>query len=100
MSALHVLLYTSADDVAETAPVHFPAHSARVDEFAGRGDLLAVGTFGETVPDGSMAIFGTREAAEAFAEGDPFVRHGVVVAWELRQWNEILGGVRPAPAPR
>jgi uncharacterized protein YciI len=37
-----------------------------------------------------MAIFTTREAAEEFAAGDPFVLHGVVRAWEVRDWNEIL----------
>jgi hypothetical protein len=25
---------------------------------------------------------------------DPFVRSGVVKSWQIRQWNEILGGQR------
>ena len=87
-----VLLYSSADDVLETAPVHYPAHRARVDEFHARGDLLMIGTFADPVKDGSMAIFATREAAEAFVEGDPFVLNGVVARWELREWNEVLAG--------
>jgi uncharacterized protein YciI len=89
--ALWVLLYESADDVYETAPVHFPAHKARLDEFRGRGDLLLVGTFGDPKAEGSMAIFRTREAAEEFVRDDPFVVHGVVRAWRLRQWNEVYG---------
>jgi hypothetical protein len=40
--------------------------------------------------DGSMAIFTTREAAEDFAAGDPFVLNGVVRKWYVRDWNEIL----------
>jgi uncharacterized protein len=87
----YVLLYSSADDVMETAPVHFPAHRARVDEFHARGDLLMIGTFADPVKDGSMAIFGSREAAEEFVAGDPFVRNGVVASWELREWDEVLG---------
>jgi uncharacterized protein len=86
----HVLLYTSADDVASKAPAHFPAHSARLREFHAGGTLLMVGTFGDPQEQGSMAIFTTREAAEEFVAGDPFVRNGVVRAWEIREWNEIL----------
>jgi uncharacterized protein YciI len=86
----YVLLYESADDVAAKAPARFPAHRERLDAFHARGDLLMVGTFGDPQTQGSMAIFTTREAAEEFAAGDPFVLHGVVRAWEVRDWNEIL----------
>ena len=88
----YVVLYSSAADVLETAPVHFPAHRARVDEFHARGDLLMIGTFADPLKDGSMAIFGSRVAAEEFVEGDPFVLNGVVASWELREWNEVLAG--------
>ena len=47
-----------------------------------------VGTFGDPQAEGSMAIFRSRQGAEEFAAGDPFVLSGVVKAWELRQWNE------------
>ena len=86
----YVLFYESADDVAVRARPHFAAHRARLDEFHGRGELLMVGTFGDPQAQGSMAIFSTREAAEAFVADDPFVVHGVVRRYELREWNEIL----------
>ena len=87
----YVVLYQPADDVMSRAPEHFPAHRARIDEFHGRGELLLVGTFGEPQTQGSMAVFATREAAEAFVAGDPFVLNGVVKAYEIREWDEILG---------
>jgi hypothetical protein len=40
--------------------------------------------------DGAMGIFTTREAAEEFVRGDPFVRHGVVRSWTIKEWNEAL----------
>jgi uncharacterized protein YciI len=86
----YVVLYESADDVAGRAPAHFPAHKARLDDFHGRGDLLMVGTFGDPQTQGSMAIFPTREAAESFVTGDPFVVNGVVKSYEIREWREIL----------
>jgi uncharacterized protein len=90
MATRYVLLYSSADDVVSKAPAHFPAHRARLDEFHGRGVLLGVGTFGDPQSQGSMAIFTTREAAEEFVKGDPFVLNGVVRDWQIREWNEVL----------
>jgi uncharacterized protein len=89
---LSVLFYESADDVASKAPAQFPAHQARLDEFQAAGTLLMVGTFANPQDDGSMAVFTTREAAEAFAQGDPFVLNGVVRAWRVLEWNESLTG--------
>jgi uncharacterized protein YciI len=89
---LHALFYEPADDVASKAPAHFPAHHARLEEFHGRGDLLMVGTFGNPQEEGSMAIFSSREAAEEFAQGDPFVLNGVVRAWRVLDWDEIYSG--------
>ena len=86
----YVLFYEPADDVASKAPAHFPAHKARLDEFHAQGTLLMVGTFADPQADGSMAIFTTRDAADAFVAGDPFVQHGVVRAWRLLEWNEVL----------
>jgi len=86
----YVLLYESADDVAGRAPEHFPPHRRRIDEFHRRGDILMVGTFADPQKQGSMAIFPSREAAEEFVAGDPFVQHGVVRRYELREWHEIL----------
>lgn len=85
----YVLLYESAQDVREKAPLHFAAHRARWQEFLDRGTLLQIGTFSDL--EGSMAVFATREAAEEFALSDPFVLNGVVRSWRVREWNEAIG---------
>ena len=86
----YVLFYSPAEDVLAKAPRHFPEHQNRIGEFHTRGDILMVGTFGDPVNQGSMAIFPTREAAEAFVAGDPFVLEGVVRSYEIREWDEVL----------
>ena len=86
----YVLLYESADDVMSKAPLHFEAHVAWAGEFAERGELLQFGTFEDPQAHGSMAVFTSREAAEAFVEGDPFVRNGVVRRSEIRGWDDVL----------
>jgi uncharacterized protein len=85
-----VLFYESADDVAQKAAPHFAAHRARWAEYATAGSLLMIGTFGNPQEEGSMGVFTSRAAAEEFARGDPFVLHGVVRRWYVRDWNEAL----------
>lgn len=85
-----VLHYVSAADVASKAPAHFAAHSARAREFHSQGRLLMIGIFDDVQNDGAMAVFTSREAAEEFAAGDPFVLNGVVADWQVRDWREIL----------
>jgi uncharacterized protein YciI len=86
----YVVLYESADEVAQKAPAHFPAHRARIQQFADRGEILSVGLFADPQSEGSMAIFPSRDAAESFVAGDPFVLNGVIRRHEIREWNDIL----------
>lgn len=86
----YVLLYESADDVASQAPVHAAAHREHWHPFRERGELLLIGPFGDPQSQGAMAVFRTREAAEEFARGDPFVVNGVVRSWEVREWDEAV----------
>ena len=81
----YVLFYDSGD--LSLAAEHFPAHRARYTEFMNRGELLALGPF--TDRSGSIAVFTTHEAAMDFASGDPFVEHGVVSGWQVREWRVV-----------
>lgn len=85
----YVLFYESADDFRATAPLHLEAHRARWMEFHARGTLLMVGPLVDA-EGGAMGIFTTREAAQTFVQDDPFVIHGVVRKWTIREWNEVL----------
>ena len=71
----------------------YPRHLARLKEYRDRGDLLLVGTFGDPQAEGSMAVFGSREAAEEFVRDDPFVNEGVVKTWTLREWDEVASEI-------
>ncbi len=93
----YVLSYESGD--MSLAATHFPAHRAMWSEYMARGVLLSIGPF--TDRSGALAVFTSRETAEEFAAADPFVLHGVVSKWQVREWREVAGADRhrPAPAP-
>ena len=87
-----VLIYESSDEVMTLAPIHFPAHQARIEAFQARGVLEAIGPFADP-RDGAMGIFTSREAVEEFVAEDPFVLHGVVVGHRILDWH----GETPLP---
>jgi len=78
------------DVAAKAPPAHLAAHRLRWAEFGRRGELLMIGPFANAQEEGSMGIFTTREAAEEFVRGDPFVLNGVVRNWFIRDWIEAL----------
>ena len=82
-------MYQSSDDVMTKAPLYFNEHRKRWEEYLRDGTLLAIGSFVDP-REGSMGVFRTREDAEEFVAGDPFVLNGVVKNWSIREWNEVL----------
>ncbi|MFY9664110.1 MAG: YciI family protein [Candidatus Cybelea sp.] len=85
----YVLFYQSSPEVATLAPLHGAAHRAWWKEYLSNGTLLMIGPFANP-HEGAMGIFTTRESAEAFARGDPFVVNGVVESWVVREWREAV----------
>ena len=81
-----VSFYDVAPGVLVKLKEHYPAHLARLEDFHSRGLLLAAGPLGNP-PESAMGIFSTREAAEEFIKGDPFVMNGLVTKWRLLEWN-------------
>ena len=49
----------------------YPRHKAFLDQFIARGEVVGVGPFTDPA-GGNMALFRSRDAAEAFAKSDPF----------------------------
>lgn len=67
--------------------VIYPRHKKVVEDFMAQGVVLGIGPFTDR---GNMAIFKSREAAEAFAKTDPFVLEGVVSSFVIRDWDDSL----------
>ena len=84
--------YDSLEDAMSKAPDVIAAHRARSQELHARGTLLMAGAFlnNPKEPLGTMAICTTREAAEEYARGDPFVLNGMVSKWYIREWANMF----------
>jgi uncharacterized protein YciI len=84
----YLLIYENGD--LSLAPTHFPAHREAWSAFVQRGVLVMIGPVVSSPLFGALAVFTTREDAEAFAKSDPFVTHGVVSRWSVAEWKEAL----------
>ena len=94
MRTLYVLMVSfseQAQAVVAKGSAEFHAHRARMGDFHARGVLLMSGAFQEPgQPLTTMGIFTSRDAAEDFAQGDPFVLNGVASKWEVHAWQDVL----------
>ncbi len=90
--AFFVTSYESLNDAIARAPDVIAAHQARSKELHARGTLLMSGAFlnNPQEPLSTMAVLTTREAAEVYARGDPFVLNGMVSKWYIREWANMF----------
>lgn len=65
----------------------YPRKKAVADDFIAKGAVIGIGPFSD---GGNMAIFRSREAAEAFTKVDPFILEGLVGSFEIRDWNDEM----------
>ncbi|HYV67991.1 MAG TPA: YciI family protein [Myxococcales bacterium] len=86
----YVLLYEAAEGFLAKVPANIEAHRALWKQFHAQGTLLMVGPFTDLPAGGALAIFTSRAAAEEFVKADPFVSHGLVARWTIREWKEVL----------
>jgi uncharacterized protein YciI len=86
----YILLYESVPDFMARVPAHVEGHRALWKRYHDAGTLLLVGPFTDAPAGGAMGVFTTREAAESFVSQDPFVKHGIVARFTIREWNEVL----------
>ena len=87
------LRYNDLAEVQAKAPDAIRVHVARMKEFQARGTMLLAIVFRDPEPPlRTMAVLTSRENAEEFARGDPFVLNGMVEAWHIREGLDLLGG--------
>ena len=89
----YVMIYESEGADLGLVRTHYPVHRARIDEFHSRGVMLASGPLVDDAgaPSGmALGVVTTREAAEEFVAGDPFVTNGAVSKWRIENRHEVL----------
>ncbi len=91
-----LLFYEVVDDYVSRRLPFRSEHLALAKQAANRGELLLGGAFADPV-DGAVLLFlgPSREVAESFAIGDPYVQNGLVLKWTVREWTTLAGCACP-----
>jgi len=82
-----VVIGESSGASMEAIMAVYPRHKIVVEKFIAQGVVLGIGPFTDR---GNMAIFKTRQAAEAFSREDPFILEGVVKSIVIKDWDDSL----------
>ncbi len=93
-----LLLYDLAPDYLERRSSLRADHLQRAWAAHEQGQLLLGGALTEPT-DTAVLLFKTdsREAVETFAKADPYVTHGLVKAWRVREWTTVVGADAATP---
>lgn len=83
----YVVIGESSGASMDAVMAVYPRHKAFVDAFIANGEVIGIGPF---MDRGNMAIFRSREAADAFARQDPFLLEGLVKGYVVREWKDDL----------
>lgn len=95
----HFLLFYEFSETyeAERSSVR-DAHLEKAWSAVTCGDLILAGALTEPVDAGVLLFAGPcAEAAERFAREDPYVVHGLVRKWHVREWSTVVGKEATTP---
>jgi uncharacterized protein YciI len=86
-----VLEYTLADDYLERRAALREDHLALARAAHDRGELLLAGALPDPYDRALLVWTAPREVVEQFVADDPYVVHGLVTEWTVRDWNVVVG---------
>lgn len=87
-----ILFYDVVPDYLERRAPLRAEHLALARAAQERGELRLGGAYADPA-DGAALVFRgpDRSVAERFAAADPYVEHGLVERWHVREWNVVIG---------
>jgi len=94
----YLLFYEVVADYGERRAPHRAEHLGLAWAAQERGELVLGGALVDPA-DGAVLVFqgDSPAVAEAFAAADPYVRHGLVRRWYVRNWHTVVGDLAAHP---
>lgn len=97
-AGLHfMLIYDVGPGFLERRAQYRDEHLALAWKAADGGSLVLAGALEEPTEQAFLLFRGSREAASRFAQADPYVRHGLVRSWKVKQWHTVAGATAAIP---
>ena len=94
----YLLLYDVGSDFLERRIAFRNEHLSLAWEACARDELILAGALAEPTDSAVLLFKGqSPDVAERFAAADPYVKHGLVKRWRVRQRNTVVGEDAAAP---
>ena len=88
----YLLTYELAPDYLERRGAFRNEHLRLAWDAQARGEILIAGALADPADLALLVFTGdTPDAAERFAQADPYVTEGLVERWSVRPWNTVVG---------
>ena len=89
----YILFYETVENYVEKRAPYREEHLAYAQAAHARGELFLAGALAEPADKAVLVFKGeSPDGARAFAEGDPYVKAGIIARWEVRPWTVVIGG--------
>lgn len=94
----YLLCYDLAADYLERRGEFRDAHLKLAWDAHRRGEIVVAGALSDPADMAVLMFQGeSPEVAERFAKADPYVIHGLVTGYRVRQWNTVVSETAFAP---
>ena len=94
----YLLCYDLAPDYLERRGEFRDVHLKLAWEAQERGEIVVAGALSDPADMAVLMFQGdSPEVAERFAKADPYVTHGLVTSYRVRQWNTVVGAAASTP---
>jgi uncharacterized protein len=94
----YLLFYEVSEDYLARRAEFREEHLAKAWRASAQGELVLGGALADPVDRAVLLFKGkTAQVAERFAQADPYVTHGLVKRWYVREWTTVAGDDAAAP---
>lgn len=94
----YLLMYDLVPDYLERRGEFRDEHLKLAWEAQERGEIVVAGPLADPA-DMAVLMFQAEspDVVERFAKADPYVIHGLVTGYRVRQWNTVVGDLASTP---
>jgi len=88
----YLLIYDLASDYLARRGEFRNEHLQLAWDAQQRGEIVIAGALADPADTAVLLFTGdSPDAAERFAQADPYVTNGLVKSWRVRQWTTVVG---------